>query len=65
MPAASTSFFYSIVCFHHSVETALTEVTIYQIQLTHFHFLVMFPLPVMLALRTGMNVSTSVYHRAQ
>ena len=65
MPAASTSFFYSVVCFHHSVETALTEVTICQIQLPHFHFLVMFPLPVMLALRTGMNVSTSVYHRAQ
>lgn len=36
-----------------------------QIQLTHFHFLVMFPLPMMLALRTGMNVSTSVYLRAQ
>lgn len=35
--------FYSIVCFHHSVETAFTEVTIYQIQLTHFHFLWCFP----------------------
>ena len=64
MPAASTSFFYSIVCFHHSAETALTEVTICQIQ-PHFHFLVMFPLLVMLVLRAGMNVSTSIYHRAQ
>ena len=41
-PAVSTSFFYSIVCFHHSAETAFTEVTTCQTQLPHFHFLVMF-----------------------